>query len=67
VSLNTVDNAAAFLADVRSGRWDVVLPQVALLHLPRSLLEDLYELVVLVRLIPPPRRQLTIALRAGDG
>ena len=28
VSLNTVDNVDAFIADVAAGRWDTVLPQV---------------------------------------
>lgn len=50
VSLNTVDNVEGFLADVRGGRWDVVLPQVALLRLPRGKLEDLYEHVFLARI-----------------
>lgn len=36
---------AALLADVRRGRWDAVLPTVATLELPRSVLESLYELV----------------------
>ena len=35
VSLNTVDNVDAFSADVAAGRWDTVLPQVALLWCAR--------------------------------
>jgi len=33
------------VSDIQQGRWDVVLPQVAQLKLPRAKLEDLYEQV----------------------
>jgi WD40 repeat-containing protein SMU1 len=47
VSLNILDNRDAFLDHVRSGRWDLVLPELTSLKLPKSKLEDLYEQIVL--------------------
>ncbi|KAL6766293.1 hypothetical protein ACKKBG_A35450 [Auxenochlorella protothecoides x Auxenochlorella symbiontica] len=47
VSLNAVESLEAFTADVRAGRWDLILPQLATLKLPVDLLEDLYEQVLL--------------------
>ena len=44
-ALNTVDSVEGFVADVRNGRWDLVLPQVATMRLPKRKLEDLYEQV----------------------
>ncbi|KAI3740064.1 hypothetical protein L2E82_30481 [Cichorium intybus] len=42
-NLVRLDNLETFVADINSGRWDAILPQVAQLKLPRKKLEDLYE------------------------
>ena len=42
-SLNTVDNIEAFGSDINNGRWNVVLPQVAQLKLPKIKVENVYE------------------------
>ena len=47
VTLNTVDNVDAFVADVQAGRWDAVMSVAATLKLPAPLLDDLYEQLVL--------------------
>ena len=45
MSLNTVESIETFISDINNGRWEVVLPQVSNLKLPRAKLEDVYEQV----------------------
>lgn len=47
ITLNTVDNVSDFLDDIKQGRWDKVLVQVANLKLPAKKVENLHEHVVL--------------------
>lgn len=46
VKLNSIDNPDALAADIRNGRWDSVLEQVAALEIPPAHLFDLYEQIV---------------------
>lgn len=49
IALNTVDNVDKFALDIRQGRWDVIIPQLATLKLPqdklviRSFLDNIYD------------------------
>ncbi|KAL6070515.1 Serine/threonine-protein kinase smu1 [Balamuthia mandrillaris] len=76
LSLNTVDNMEAFLADVTNGRWDAVLHNLKTLSLPPNLLFDIYEQMYLelleLREIDTARMLLAqskpmAALRQADG
>mmetsp|Transcript_49904 Transcript_49904/g.165237 ORF Transcript_49904/g.165237 Transcript_49904/m.165237 type:complete len:519 (+) Transcript_49904:22-1578(+) len=46
ISLNATDSVDRLTADVLAGRWDAVLTAVAPMSLPRGLLSELYEQVV---------------------
>jgi WD40 repeat-containing protein SMU1 len=45
------------VADINAGRWDVLLPQIAQLKLPRAKLENLYEQVGLSLAQQPQKPQ----------
>jgi WD40 repeat-containing protein SMU1 len=45
LSLNTVENKAKFLQDIKDGRWDIVLKQVSQLGISNEKLLNLYEQV----------------------
>ena len=46
MALNTVESKDGFAADIRHGRWESVLPQVARMKLPATTMLALYEQVV---------------------
>ena len=40
---NAVDSIETFVSDINNGRWEVILPQVAVLKLPRAKLKNINE------------------------
>lgn len=56
VTMNTVEDLPALVADITNGRWDAVLRHVAHLTLPHSKAFMLYELVRSACPAPPSRR-----------
>ena len=46
VTLNTVDDRERFAADIRHGKWDLVLPVVSRMSLPTATMVMLFEQVV---------------------
>jgi len=64
--LNTVDNVASFANDIKNGRWDLVLSQVATLKLPADKLTALYEQVLLELLEAGERDLAREVLRTAD-
>ncbi len=46
ISMNTVDNVDKFTQDIKNGRWDIVVSQLANLSLPQDKLVSLAQTVV---------------------
>lgn len=47
IKINTIENKASFIKEIKNGEWDTVLRHVVDLKIPPRKLMDLYEQVVL--------------------
>ena len=63
-TLNAVDNPAAFLSDIKNGRWEQVLPLITEMRLSVGLVQNLVEQMVME--LVEVRERETARLLLGD-